>query len=119
VVGIAVSDVRLIAYGDLLTDLVTNVIIVTNLLVLDGNVGVDLVEFYDIVLENFAEICAHGVIEFDCYRIAVIGESFLYLVLFAGSVALVFILNVVQAEIYVTADERESTKKHCCHQKKR
>ena len=71
-VGVAVRDVGLVTNGDLGTDLVTNVVVVTDLLVLDVNVGVDLVEFNNVTLENVTKILTHCVVELDGYLASVI-----------------------------------------------
>ena len=65
VVGIAVSDVGLVTNGDFGLDLVTNVVVATNLLVLDYDVGIELVEFCDILIKYSAQRFAHGVVESD------------------------------------------------------
>ncbi len=72
VVGIAVSKVGLVTNGDLGLDLIANAVVVTKRLMLDGDVGVKLVEICDCIVEDFLKSCAHGVIELDSYCASVI-----------------------------------------------
>ena len=64
-VRIAVSDVGLVANGDLGGDGVTHVIVTANLGGNDGDVGVDLVELFDVCVEYVGEVATHGVVERD------------------------------------------------------
>jgi hypothetical protein len=64
VVGIAVSDVRLVACGELSLDLIANVVIASGRGVLNVNVREELVELCDIGVKNGLELSlAHGMIE--------------------------------------------------------
>ena len=115
VVGIAISDVGLIANGDLGRDLVTNVVIAADLLVLDVDVGIELVELNDVVLKNLTEICTHGVIELDGYFASVVGEGFLNVELVTGDSCIssfAVIGGLIETEVDVTSDKREGSKKH-------
>ena len=66
VVCVAVCKVRLVTNRDLCLDLVTNTVIVTERLVNYCDVGVDLIEIRNSVVEDLLESCTHGVIECDC-----------------------------------------------------
>ena len=117
-VGIAVSDVGLCANGDLGRDLVANVVIAANLLVLDVDVGVELVELNDVVIKNCAEVCTHCVIELNGDLAAVVGERLVYFVLVSCYCAFALgCFGLVKAEVDVTANERKSGEKHSSHQK--
>jgi len=63
VVGIAVSDVGLVTNGDLGLDLLTNVVVAADLLVLYRDVGVELIELGNVLIQHSAQRLAHGVVE--------------------------------------------------------
>ena len=64
-VGVAISDVGLVANGDLSGDLVTDIIVAAHLGDFDGDVGVQLVELDDVLIENCTQVGTHGVVEAD------------------------------------------------------
>ena len=64
-VGVAVSKVGLVTYGDLSLDLLTHVVVAADLRMLDLDVGIELVELYDVLIKHSAQSLAHGVVEDD------------------------------------------------------
>ena len=76
VVRVAVSDVGLTANGKLGLDLVTNGVVVTNLLMLNVNVGIQLVEALNGVIQNGLKVgSTHGVIEDDSNLASVVATG--------------------------------------------
>ena len=71
-VRIAVSDIGLASYDDLGTDLVSDIIIGSDLRPYYMDVRVELVELLDVLIENGVQVGAHGMIESDCYIASVI-----------------------------------------------
>ena len=65
VVGVAVGDVGLVANGQLSLDLIADIVVAANLSMLDVDVGVQLVELLDVVVQNIGQVGAHGVGEGD------------------------------------------------------
>jgi hypothetical protein len=65
VVGIAVSNVGMLANEELVRDLVTNVIVTTLLRVNYVDEGVLRFKLLDVDVENLSEVCTHGVVEGD------------------------------------------------------
>ena len=83
-VGIAVSEVRLYALGEVERNLVTNVIIATNLLMHDVDVGVKLLKLIDVGIENCGKVRTHGVVEADVDLAFNLGLIVIIVILIAG-----------------------------------
>ena len=120
VVRIAVSDVRLVACGKLLLDLVTNVVVTANLSVLNGDVGVDLVELNNVLVKNVTKSFAHGVREGNgnfATVVALSGYVIGYL-LCRGGVAAVIVVACIGRGGLVTAEvTSEQTEGHSENEK--
>ena len=74
-IGIAVSDVGLDAFGDFLGNLIADIVIAADGGVFNLDVGIERVELGDVSIENGGEIGAHGVVEGDGNFAAVVGRS--------------------------------------------
>ena len=64
-IGVAVCNVGFGVSGKLGTDLVSHIVIRADLLVLDVDVGIELVELLDVEIEDIREVRAHRVVEGD------------------------------------------------------
>ena len=78
VVGIAVSDVGLVACGQLGLDLVTNLVVAANLCMLNVNVGVHFIELCNVLIQNALVGCVHGVGEGDGHFATVISDNVVF-----------------------------------------
>ena len=72
VVWVAVSNVWATANCQLFLDLVTNIVVTTNLFMIYCDIGIKLVKLCNVFFQNCTEVCTHCVVESDSYRLTIV-----------------------------------------------
>ena len=98
----------LVARGESGLDLIANAVIVTHRGMLNGDVGVELVELGDVGVKNILKLLTHGVIEGDSYGTSVVALCGYFVSYLVCAVSAVFAFIAV----FVTADHCNGADKH-------